>query len=501
MQGAQTLPLSMLDDPRQPYTFPDINENRLAFLTAKGSLFLRDEILLGANAYFRRLRTTNFSSNVNDQFGEVDSETGLPQSNEATNDRLLSEQQSLGVGTQLTVSRPVDGRRNQFILGFTGDFGRTHFTQFSQPANFTAERGTIATGPFVTETDLDLRNAYLGLYAANTHALAEAWTLTLAGRYNHAHIAISDRSGEDPALNGTHNFARFNPAIGLNLNPSSAWTAYAGYTEGMRAPSPIELTCADPSAPCKLPNQFLADPPLESVRSRSGDVGARGRFGAASSWSFALFRTDLRNDIQFIASGIGATNAGFFQNVGNTRREGAELDLRTRAGHWVVELYYNHLDATFRSRFTASSPNNSSADARGAITVEPGNRIPGIPGDSAKLRMAHTQDDLLAAINVVYASSQFALGDENNRDDHGRLPAYTVVNLDASYSPRPRLQFFVQVANLFDRRYQNFGLLGANFFTGPDRSFGPTQGVAAVPEQFRASGSPRAIAIGMNCQL
>ena len=36
-----------------------------------------------------------------------------------------------------------------------------------------------------------------------------------------------------------------------------------------------------------------------------------------------MFRTELRDDIQFISSGGGATSAGYFQNVGNTRRQGA----------------------------------------------------------------------------------------------------------------------------------------------------------------------------------
>ena len=40
LQGTQTLPLSFLSDIRQAYTFPDLNTNRLAFLTLKGSHFL-----------------------------------------------------------------------------------------------------------------------------------------------------------------------------------------------------------------------------------------------------------------------------------------------------------------------------------------------------------------------------------------------------------------------------------------------------------------------------
>jgi hypothetical protein len=102
-----------------------------------------------------------------------------------------------------------------------------------------------------------------GAYASDTIRLDDAWTLTIAARFNAARVMIEDRSGEDVALNGTHRFSRTNPAVGVNFNPTQSLTAYAGYSEGMRAPTPIELTCADPNAPCKLPNQFLADPPLD----------------------------------------------------------------------------------------------------------------------------------------------------------------------------------------------------------------------------------------------
>ena len=45
LDGTQTLPPRFCD-PRQPYTYPDTNENRLAFSTLKGSRSLSDTLLL-----------------------------------------------------------------------------------------------------------------------------------------------------------------------------------------------------------------------------------------------------------------------------------------------------------------------------------------------------------------------------------------------------------------------------------------------------------------------
>ena len=61
---------------------------------------------------------------------------------------------------------------------------------------FTADRNTIAIGPYMPETNVGTTNRYLGAYFADTLALDDQWVLTLAGRYNYARIMIADRSGE-----------------------------------------------------------------------------------------------------------------------------------------------------------------------------------------------------------------------------------------------------------------------------------------------------------------
>jgi outer membrane receptor protein involved in Fe transport len=498
LNGTQTLPESWLDMPKQAYTFPDVNENRLAFVTAKGSRFLSESALLGGNLYFRHYRNANLSSNVNGDFGKTDPDTGIAQTNEATNDRSAIDQRSWGFGLQLTLQGDRGGLKNQFVAGFSGDFGDTTFTQVSQPAIFASSRETLGTGDFAPETDVGTRNRYLGVFFVDTLPLTEQWTLTIAGRYNHARIDVADRSGTEPGLDSASSFSRFNPALGINFNPTPAVTAYASYSEGMRAPSPIELTCADATAPCKLPNVFLSDPPLKKVVSRTIEAGARGRPWADASWSATAYRSDLDDDIQFVASGQGALNAGFFRNVGKTRRAGIELAAGARFSAVTLNLRYSHIDATFRSSFVAASPNNSSADSGGAIDVHPGDHIPGIPADSFKLR---ADLDLGAGwsigAGVVSASSQFAHGDENNRDRHGRVPGYTVVDLDARWQAARDWEIFASVANLLGRRYQNFGILGANAFTGPERTFGPAVGIEPQAEQFRALGAPRGFWFGV----
>jgi iron complex outermembrane receptor protein len=498
LQGTQTLPLSFLDNIKQAYTFPDTNSNELTFLTIKGSRFITDQVLFGGNAYYRKYKNENVSSNVNADFGEVDPATGVPDSAQASNDRSTIDQDSYGLGVQLTLLGDLAGRKNQLTFGASGDFGRVRFIQDAQNAQFTAARDTVGNGDFALLTDAKTSSRYYGLFVTDTLNLNRLWTLTISGRYNRAEIKIEDQTGSAPLLNGDHVFTRFNPAIGINFNPNQRFTAYATYNEGMRAPTPIELTCADPGAPCKLPNDFLADPPLEKVVAKTFEIGGRGKWGESSNWSAAVYHTNLNNDIEFISSGAGASNAGFFANVGKTRRQGIELTAGTRLGALSMVARYSYLDASFQSPFSENSPANSTADAAGNIQVNAGNRIPGIPQHTLKLRFDYDiTEEWSAGSNLVFVSAVFARGDENNQDRNGKIPGYAQLNLDTRYRVNGALEIFARVNNVFDRRYANFGVVGENFFIGPGRTFGPAAGLDPQPEQFRAPGAPRGIWVGL----
>lgn len=489
LEGTQTLPQSMAGNIRQAYTFPDVNRNKLNALNIKGSQVLSDSLFLDANVYVRQYRNQNTSSNVN---GDYDGITNLV---EAHNDRSTIEQDSYGLGLQLTRLGELAGLRNQLQVGASADLGTARYRQESQDASFTASRDTVGTGAYTPNTNARTDNGYYGLFFLDTLTLDDRWALTLAGRYNLAHVRIADQSGSAPDLNGDHTFVRFNPAVGLNYNPTSTFTAYASYNEGMRAPTPIELTCANPSAPCKLPNNFLSDPPLNMVVARTVEFGLRGKSGRVFSWSGALYRTELADDIQFISSRGSGTNTGYFQNVGTTLRQGFELALARDWTRTHLSVRYAYLDATYQTRFVANSPANSSADGSGNITVMPGHQIPGLPRHMLKLRLSQDiEPQWNIGISAQVSSGVYARGDENNQDAAGMIGGYGVVNLDTRYQLSRQLELFARVNNLFDRTYANFGTLGNNAFTGANQTF---NGASPAHEQFLGYGAPRGAWAGL----
>jgi outer membrane receptor protein involved in Fe transport len=491
LNGIQALPLSMLGDRRQAYTWPDLTENRVAMLSARGNRSFGEDLLLSGGLYLRDLRSENRSSNVNNDFDPTQ-DIGTDNA-PGSMDRGLTESLGWGASLQLVRSTPVFGHDNQLTLGTSIDGARTDYTQWSQPGIFTPDRGVDTIGGEEVQVGAGEHHDYLGLYFSDLFAFDEHWHMTLSGRWNWAKVHIGDETGMDPELTGDHSFHRFNPVIGFNFNPSAGFGTYASYGEGMRVATPMELTCADPAIPCKLPNDFLADPPLKPVVSRTGELGLRGRIADSVRYNAAVYRTDLRDDIQFISSG-STVNAGYFQNVGKTRRVGVELGGEYHVGAYAFSATYSYVRATFESDFLVHSTANSSADANGDIAVTAGDHIPGVPEHSLRLSADYTGERLSLGVNVIAVSSQYARGDENNQDVNGKLPAYCVVNVDGQYRITNEWVFFGEIRNLFDKRYDGSAVLGENFFRGPGGSFDPA-GVA--PEQFRSPGAPFGIWVGV----
>lgn len=496
LEGNQALPLSFSDNFRQAYSWPDNQINQLAFVNLKAAHHFSDELRLEAGAYYRKLETHIFNSNVNNNY---DPTVPVGPGNQPTGNAIDQiSQYRPGASMQFTSIAKLAGHVNHLVLGASVDGGRTEFTQSNQEAG--SLRDTTSDSPVVLATALHARAISTGAFVSENLGLDDKTFLTVSARYNYATVKLEDQLGT--ALNGEHSFNRLNPAIGLAYNPTTSLTAYASYNEGMRVPTPVELTCADPNSPCSLPNAFSSDPALKPVISKTLELGLRGRLVPGVGWSAAVFQTKLRDDIQFISSGGGATSSGYFQNVGHTRRHGVELAFDARARQATFNAHYSYVGATYQSTLILNSPNNSAAGPVSCptctdIQINPGNRIPSIPRHTLKLGgdFAYSPDGSVGA-NLIVQSSQYARGDANNQDANGQVPGFAVINLDTRYRFARGWELFANANNVFDRRYSTFGMLGKNVFTGPGNTF-DTTGSTWRSEQFRSTSAPRGVWIGL----
>lgn len=438
--------------------------------------------------------------------------------------RTFTQQENYGFSGQFTLFGDMLGQRNQFTGGLALDMARSRFRQTSQygyinpdrsitPVNFYADGSEISDQgvPYDNRVDLTGKSRTWSVFASDTLSYKETLHLTLSGRFNETHISNRDAitpGGGTGSLDADYTYRRFNPALGLSFTPAKDFSAYVGYNEGSRTPTAIELGCADPANPCKLPNAMAGDPPLRQVVTRTWETGVRGSLGKTASWRVGLFRSDNADDILFVAD--NQAGYGYFKNFGKTRREGLELGADARVGKWSLDASYTYLDATYRSTETVNGSANSSSDAAspgldGNITLTPGNRMPLVPRHILKLNADYAVNGQFAVgMGMQGVSSMLARGNENGLHQadgvyylgSGKVGAHAVFNLNGRYQPNKAWTVSGGIDNLFDRRYASAAQLGATAFSSSGsfiaRPF-PIVGTdyPLVHSTFYAPGAPR----------
>ena len=416
---------------------------------------------------------------------------------DAANNTSRALQNQVGATIQVAVDRPVATRENHFIAGVAADVADVAFTSQATVARFDGARAAVDTGLVdpTSSVAVDTVVKSVGVYASDTLALRRDLFLTLSGRFNASSLSLRDQLGD--ALSGEHTFSRLNPAAGLSYQPLPALGGYASFGTSTRTPTPIELTCASPTDPCRLPNGFAADPPLAQVVARTFEVGARGHWRGAGStldYAAAAFRTTNSNDILFISSGAVA-NEGYFANVGETRRQGLEASVRGRRTlgapgarvDWAAT--YTYLRATFDTPFTELSAAHPSA-VGGVLDVPAGARLPSIPAHVAKVTVRWTSAfGVSLGATAIASSGQYLRGDEANR--LAPLGGYTIVNVVAACRITDVVSVHARVDNLMDARYATFGVLG-----NPAEGLGP----AYDSPRFQSPGAPRAAWAGLDAR-
>jgi outer membrane receptor protein involved in Fe transport len=555
------------------YTQPDETDNRATFINFKARHDRSNTFSLTGNVYYRDIRTHTLNGDINEDSldqsvyqpnaaeqraladagysgfptsGENASNTPFPswrcianvllvdEPGEKCNgllNRTQSVQHNYGGSGQLTWRDWVAGK-NVLTIGAAYDGSRTSFQQSTQLGYLNPDRGvtpldafadgvtggTVDGEPYDNRVSLDGHANTGSVFASDVLPLGAKWNVSLSARFNSVHISNLDNlnpGGGPGSLDGDHTFNRLNPAAGVTYSPTPALNTYAGYSEGSRAPTSIELGCADPEQPCKLPNALAGDPPLDQVVTRTFEAGIRQTRGIVS-WNAGAFFASNHDDILFVSS--TATGFGYFKNFGNTRRAGLEASAHVRKGPVTGGIGYTFLNATFQSSETVDGTGNSTNDeaeagvpgVEGTIQIEPGDHIPLIPRHMFKVYTDISVTPRLSVdIDLLAASGVFARGNENNLSEPdgvyylgpGSTDPYAIVNLGAQYRVKKWIQVVGQINNLFDRHYATAAQLGPTGFTSAGnyiaRPLPPIDGEFPIPQAtFSAPGAPTTLWIG-----
>jgi outer membrane receptor protein involved in Fe transport len=514
------------------YTKPDTTANKSLLLNLLAAHDLDATRSLSGNAYYRHINTGTLNGDLNDDsLGERIAEPATTclaavatddEPNEKCNgllNRTHTSQDNYGATGQLSWTAELAGRPNQLTVGAAYDASKVRFNQSAQYGYLNPDRSVTPVDDFADDARVDLqgRSDTWSVFATDTLRLG-AWSVTGSGRYNRTVVHNRDQlapGGGPGSLDGDTSFSRFNPALGVTFAPTPALTTYLGYSQGSRAPSAIELGCADRENPCKLPNAMAGDPPLKQVVARTIEAGLRGQVGSLK-WNAGVFRAHNHDDILFVAD--NQAGFGYFRNFGTVRRQGIEAGLSGRAGTLTFGANYTYLDATYRSTEVLNGSSNSSNDGpapgfEGNITVHPGDRLPLAPRNIAKLfAELAIGPRLTLSADLQAASRSESRGNENGRHQpdgvyylgRGASPGYAVVNMGAAYRPTPRLRLFVQVDNVFDTRYFTGAQLAATGFDARGRFVSrPFAGPVIDGERpllsstFLAPGAERTIRAGV----
>ena len=484
LNGPGTSPVQLLAaDPAAQFTAPNSIANKFAQLAVSANRELDVTTSLQGVAYYddfqQRVVNGNAPNDVpcNDGSGLLCSSPGVlstTRGGAAISDFLsggpYSELDSqttntngYGASAQLTNNATLFGLGNHFVAGVSFDGAQTEFSADGAIGGLTPV-SRVFTGSAVTidEPGIDVpvrvavSDATTGMFASDTLDLTGRVSMTASGRFNNAQIDLFDQGGG--TLTGDHRYDRLNPAIGATYRVTSWLTAYAGYAEANRAPTPAELSCAGPADSCSLANFFVGDPDLKQVVAHTVEAGVRGGFEPFAAYRLGydvgLFHTDSDDDIMFVNSAV--LGRAFFTNIGQTRRMGLNGRLTLKGSRLSATLNYSYTQATFQTGFVEAAGSNPGADANGDITILPGDRLPGIPQSKITAGLDYRCTDRWSVGgSAIIQSGQYLFGDQANLQ--ARLPHFFTLDLRTSYRITPHLQVFGNIQNASGSRFYTYG--------------------------------------------
>jgi iron complex outermembrane receptor protein len=469
---AGSLPESWLrTDPRLNYTPGDFFAPDLLHVAVRGAWPLGAASLRG-NAFVRRQHSQQFNVNI-----------------EAPSSRAHVDATTPGATIELDVPLPFAA----LTIGLEGSHDAVRYRVGAEPTpDVQAIPDECDPTGLCENARVDADNAGIfgqlvfPLIRRDTTSFAAApLSLTISGRADYVRTAIYDL--RDPENNGISSFRRVSPRAALAYQRSHA-SAYLAVNTAFRTPAPLELACADETAPCVLPFSLGDDPPLAPVTVLSYEAGADWSPSEWVATNLALYRSNVQNEIVFAAS---TRTAGYFRNIPRTSRQGIELSLRAERRRprttWRLFGQYALVDSRYRTsvRLASALPNEPA--------VIPGDRLPLSPLHRATAGVGLTVARRLvidADLRARATSTQLLRGDEANTQ--APLPAYTTAAAHLA-ARRDRFTLALDVDNLFNTRFATFGTFAPDVLAAA-----PSGATTPSVARFLTPGYPRSLTISLS---
>ena len=242
------------------YSWPDRTNNQTHLLSANLQHVLDANTELASTAYFRYGTQSRLGGDV-----EWDDSTPPGEAVGVIN-RHQSTQYTLGLASNFT--KLMD--KHQVTTGASMEYSKTGYAatvaQSCDDIPSSREVSTSACAEY-TSANYQGQSLAMGVFVSDTFRIQDATHLTLAGRYNQTTVHNQLRSVSDPdtstdlgdPTSETFTFRSLNPSLGLSHQLNSQLSLFGNWAQSNRAPTALELGCADENKPCRLPTGLQSE--------------------------------------------------------------------------------------------------------------------------------------------------------------------------------------------------------------------------------------------------
>ena len=332
-------------------------------------------------------------------------------------------------------------RPNRFVAGVDFDDQDDDRRRYDNLSNTGGGRGVLSF-------DQNEHVTSQGVFLQNELSISERVQLSFGVRFDQVEFEITDRYFLDGRNDsGSKQFDDTSPMVGLVVELADNLNFYTTYSSAFETPTTTEFNRQDGLGGF---NQSL-----EPQLARNFEVGLRGGIGDNQRYEIAVFTIDVEDEL--IGREIPTSpGRNFFENAGETSREGLELSWTADPTERIeTTVSYTYSDFKF-DRFI---------ETIGATTFDRSGRV--LPGTAENVLFGEfayrAPRGWYAATDLLFVDEQF--GDNANAvviDD------YTLMNLRFGYDIElgaggVSLSPFVGINNVTDETYTSNVRLNAAF--------------------------------------
>ena len=475
------------------YTWPDQTINKAHLLSFNIQHVLDANTELATTAYVKYGTQSRLGGDVEweDLDGTGDKAWGVV-------NRNSNKQVTVGLATNLT--KLID--EHQITTGASLERSKMSYgATATEGCDISSTREVSTSGcdySELTTAGVTGTSTAFGTYLADTYKLSDKTFVTVAGRFNQTTVANTLSSYTSGSLTGTESesftYRKFNPSLGMT-HQFGQLTLFGNWAQSNRAPTVMELGCADIDTPCALPTGLQADPYLRQVVSQTLEAGMRWKNDLGYSLSVSAYRTYNKDDIVFLMANP-ATGAGYFKNIDKTQYLGLDISASKTWQNWYLNTTYSYLKATYES--TAALPAADYDDGTGTVVaremdITPGMRMAGIPLHKLKMHLDWSATEKWKlGTSMIVSSSIVTQGNEDGNITDGvsgnaKVKGYAIFNLNTTYTVEKGFEVFGKINNVFNTRYETYGMMAVNNLYSDEQTL----------SKFVAPGAPRTFMAGL----